>query len=361
MGKVNGVTRTVGRDADAVHNGEDNWPIKMQFIHKLIIPYILYMLVAGGEFMQICSLGQESVFGLFGSEEEDARVVFDDFCGSVSSALVGITTMGTFEVDFTAEESATDDELVSADIGVEGDGAGAVSTSVDSTTGNNPGVEVGDGLVDVDITISDEDDLRSGVLSEDMSVIELDVGADSEITAAIDDERSGGEEAIWIEAYRSEVGGGEGALLEEDGARVAVNIASFEFSESGRLGDDFGITEGGNGAAVGAGTLRIGDSEVVGTAEEIASASEALSDRSGGGHFGNVAIGDDGEVSPGAIGEVGAVGLAGGGDGGLNTTISLDATAPNVDRGELGDVATGGAGDEVARVGKTIVRVSAGV
>lgn len=45
----------------------------------------------------------------------------------------------------------------------------------------------------------------------------------------------------------------------------------------------------------------------------------------------------------------------------LDATISLDTTTPDLDRGELGDVATGGLGDIVARVSETSGSIGGGV
>ena len=135
-------------------------------------------------------------------------------------------------------------------------------------------------------------------------------------------------------------------MLDEDRAGTAVDIASFELIESGGRSNDFRTTESSDSATV-VGALGVSDSEVVGTAEKVAGTGEALSDRGRGCHLSDIFIGDDGEVGPGAIGLVGAVGLAGGGSGSLDTAIGLDAAAPDVDGGELGDVRAGRAGDEV--------------
>ena len=158
-----------------------------------------------------------------------------------------------------------------------------------------------------------------------------------------------------------EVGGGDGVLLDEGRFGTAFNIAAFELGESGGVGDDFGATKSGNLAS--ASTLGVGDGEVVGIAEDSleSSVGGATSDRSGGRHLGDFAVSDDGEVSPRAIGEISAVRLESIGSGGLNATISANTTAPDVDRGELGDVGAGGFGEIVARVSKASRGVGGGV
>ena len=113
--------------------------------------------------------------------------------------MIDVAAIGAFEVNLTAKEGATDDELVGTSFSVERDSTAATSTGIDSAIGDNPGIEMGDGLVDVDIASSNKNDLWSEVFVEDLSIVELDVSANSEVASAIDDERSG----------RGEVGGVE--------------------------------------------------------------------------------------------------------------------------------------------------------
>ena len=117
--------------------------------------------------MEIGRFRKERAFRLPSREEEGGGAVFDDFCGSVGGALVGIATMSAVEGDFLGEDGATDGKLVTTDVTIKANSILAVSAGVDSVAGDQPSIEISDVLINLDVVFGDEDDLGSEVSGED--------------------------------------------------------------------------------------------------------------------------------------------------------------------------------------------------
>ena len=190
-----------------------------------------HRLVAGGELAGIgFSVAGFVAAGLSIGPEVGVSAVVEDFCGGLAVTVgaegtlavadEGVGAEGAIKREAASHHGTVKDELVGAGVAAAADRVGfgdadlKVAASVDgaTTTGDDPGVNLGDVAGDVDVAINEDDDLGKLIDVVIVADGEGDVAGDIEIALAVVDAGAG---AIGPTGATDGVAGVGGALILE--------------------------------------------------------------------------------------------------------------------------------------------------
>ena len=275
--------------------------------------------------------------GSFGvSEEVDSGVKVDQFGIFGQGAEVGIGFSGAVEEDLAGDDGPVDGESLVADGGAKGGSAeAAIDAGIDDFVGDEPRIDILDGLVDVDVAVlSIDNDLRDASVAIAVGGAGADVGRDVDVAVRIVDDKW---VATSLKCFSSDSASG--------GVVVGVGeVVTTEFGfEVFRINRDGGVAKDNRAVAVGV-TICVGDSN--GGYRAVAIARSGVARDEGGARSSAVdgAVGDDSEVAPRAENFFYVVdfGLS---DGSSGTAVSEDGATPSLEVRIFANIEAGGIGD----------------